>query len=248
MVSTSAVKTDGIGGRIRQFRQSMPGIATQSSFSHALNVDQQRLSGYENGTKVPHNVIATIVRLGANPYWLLFGEGQMRTNSQEGEQWRGRQIRAIDVSGRANIEDGDAILSEFYVLPLYANETVAGIALENRNTEVEGPAIIHRAWCQHPEFTDYVRVVSTEHSMEPVIPAGSMVTIDLSITEPHKLDGKIVAIRILEGDVVIRRLRHTERGQFIGVPDNPSLAYQLITINEGDVIIGQVQTVHARLY
>ena len=33
---------------------------------------------------------------------------------------------------------------------------------------IEGPAIIHKSWCPHPDSTDYVRVKGD--SMEPGIP------------------------------------------------------------------------------
>ena len=243
MSSDSPINLAAIGNRIRQFRLAMAGISTQSAFSNALSVDQQRLSGYENGTKIPHNVIATIVRLGANPYWLLFGEGQMRSNATEGERWRDLKVQAVDVSGRVGLDKGEAVLPEFYILPLYANESAIGTPPDSRDTEVECPAIIHRSWCQRPADTDCVRV--TGRSMEPTIPAGAMITIDRSINEPEKIEGKIAVIGLREGGVTIIRLRRTERGCYVGLPDNP--AFAPISIDAGDRIIGQVQTVFMRL-
>ncbi len=242
IVAATGVGT--IGLRLREFRKSCTGIETQQAFAAAIGIDQQRLSGYENGTRVPHHVIAALVRLGANPYWLLFGEGAMRASAGAGEQLRKMTVSAVN--------PGDAVyeeraFAEFYVLPLYSDEVAAGQPLEMRDTEIEGPAIIHRAWCPHPEATDYVRVHSSGTSMEPTIPAGSIVTIDRSRTDPEMLLGKIVAIAVHEGGVTLKRLRRTERGGYIGMPDNPTPDNHPVAIADNDRVVGLVQTVHARL-
>jgi SOS-response transcriptional repressor LexA len=233
-----------IGERIRDFRKSCTGFDTQQAFSQALGIDQQRLSGYENGTRVPHRVIAALVRLGASPYWLLFGEGPMRGAPQADEEVRAMEVRAVNVS---NADVSARQLAEFYVLPLYADEVAAGQPLEVRDTEIEGPAIIHRAWCPHPAETDYVRVHSTGTSMEPTVPAGSIVTIDRAENDPERLLGRVVAIALREGGVTLKRLRRTERGGYVGVPDNPGADHRPVHLEEGDRVLGLVRTVHARI-
>lgn len=231
--------------RLRIFRKSCRAIKTQQAFAEALQIDQQRLSGYENGTRVPHHVIANLVRMGANPYWLLFNEGEMRGGPTSTEDVRTMEVKAIN-AGLASVDDLQ--MSEFYVLPLYADEVAAGTPRDMRDTEIEGPAIIHRSWCPHPEETDYVRVSSTGTSMEPTIPAGSIVTIDRFETDPEKLLGKVVAIGVSGGGVTLKRLQKSERGDYIGIPDNPTPNNQPIALTEeGDRIIGLVVTVHARL-
>lgn len=231
--------------RLRKFRKSCHGVTTQQAFAAALGIDQQRLSGYENGTRLPHQVLANLVRMGANPYWLLFEEGEMRDGPTSTEDVREMSIKVIN-AGMASVDDLQ--MSEFYVLPLYSDEVAAGSPRDMRDTEIEGPAIIHCAWCPNPEETDYVRVASTGDSMEPTIPAGAIVTIDRTQNEPAELIGKIVAIGMHEGGVTLKRLRQDERGNFIGVPDNPTLRNQPVCLTEeGDRIIGQVQTVHARI-
>jgi phage repressor protein C with HTH and peptisase S24 domain len=138
-------------------------------------------------------------------------------------------------------------MAEFYVLPLYADEVAAGTPREMRDAEIEGPAVIHRAWCPHPSQTDYVRVHATGTSMEPTIPAGSIVTIDRSQTDPSRLTGRVVALGLADGGVTLKRLTRTARGGFLGVPDNPSEEHRAIHLEEGDRIVGLVRTVHARL-
>lgn len=234
---------DSISERIKTFRNSCPGLSTQQAFAEALGIDQQRLSGYEHGTRVPAHVLAALVRMGANPYWLLFGEEPMRRGSAS-EEVRGKEITALS-PGEMKFKPG--AMADFYVLPLYADEVAAGEPLEVRDTAVEGPAVIHRAWCPHPDKTDYVRVSSTGTSMEPTIPAGAIVTIDHTYTDPHMLVGKIVAIARREGGVTLKRLQRSERTGFVGVPDNPNHENLPIPLEEGDRIIGLVQTVHSRL-
>lgn len=233
-----------IGHRIRAFRQSCKEAVTQQEFAEKLDIDQQRLSGYENGTRVPHPVIARLVELGANPHWLLFGEGPMRPTAGADAEIRGRELVAL---APQELPLNQRQLAEFVVLPLYADEVAAGTPLAMRDTEIEGPAVLHRAWCPHPESTDYVRVSRTGTSMEPTIPAGAIVTIDRSQNNPDALIGKIVAIGLREGGVTLKRLQRTARGTYIGMPDNPTADNQPVAVGSDDRIIGLVQTVHARL-
>jgi len=160
------------------------------------------------------------------------------------ENVRDMAIKAISLT---SAEVDDRQLAEFYILPLYSDEVAAGVPREVRDTEIEGPAIIHRAWCPHPRETDYVRVHSSGNSMEPTIPAGAIVTIDRAENEPERLVGKAVAISLREGGVTLKRLQRTARGGFVGVPDNPTHENRAIHLDDGDRIIGLVQTVHARI-
>jgi phage repressor protein C with HTH and peptisase S24 domain len=243
----------GIAQRIREFRGHYRDGMTQRAFSDELGIDQQRLSCYEMGTRVPHTVIAGLMKLGASPDWLLFGEGPMFREGERAEKIRHLELCVAEPSPeyaqggtRTAVADPEQ-LSDFYILPLYADEAAAGEPLEMRDTEIEGPAIIHRNWCPHPETTDYVRIASTGTSMEPTIPAGGIVTIDRTQTDPAALVGKVVAIGLRDDGVTVKRLQHTERGGYVGVPDNSSSEHRSIYLEEGDRVIGRVCTVHAWL-
>jgi phage repressor protein C with HTH and peptisase S24 domain len=248
---------DGLAARLRELREHFRGGQTQQGMAKLLQIDQQRWSSYEQGTKVPHPVLAGLVRLGVNPEWLLLGEGPMMRESVEAERIRRLQLSlppAVAEAGEAYGGRPAAAeaalgerLSDFYVLPLYADEAAAGEPIEMRDQEIEGPAVIHRNWCPHPERTDYVRIAATGTSMEPTIPAGAIITIDRSVTEPEPLLGKVVALGLRDDGVTVKRLRRTERGGYIGVPDNPDPAHRTLYLEEGDRIIGQVNTVHAWL-
>lgn len=250
MARTRRAAETEMAARLRKFRERFRGGMTQRAFAEALEIDQQRLSTYEVATRVPHTVIARLMELGCNPEWLLLGTGPMFRESKEAEEIRHLELCVAESAPayagerKARVADGKA-LGDFYVLPLYADEAAAGEPLEMRDTEVEGPAIIHRNWCPHPEETDYVRIAGTGESMEPTIPAGSIVTIDRSRTDPEALLGKIAAIGLRDDGVTIKRLRRTERDGYVGVPDNPDPAHRTIHLEDGDRIIGQVTTVHA---
>ncbi len=233
-----------VGARIRLFRKTMAGCSTQQAFSAALGLDQQRLSGYENGTRIPHRVISGIVRMGANPYWLLFGEGQMRGGVGGDEAVRDMTIHAVDLTkGSVN----EQTLAEFYILPLYSDEVAAASLEATTRTEIEGPAILHRAWCPHPRETEYVRVRTTGNSMSPTIPEGAIVTIDRHENSPDSLVGKVVAIALQDGRVMLRRLQRTAGGGFVGVPDSSGHDELAVHLGPDDKVIGLVQTVHARI-
>lgn len=243
-IDFSSEKHSDIAARIKLFRSKYKNGMTQKAFADILGIDQQRLSSYEMGTRVPHQIIALLVELGANAEWLLFGDGAMLRESQENSKLRDLNLRIAEQKNGGFAEES---LSDFYVLPLYADEAAAGEPLTVRDCEVEGPAIIHKNWCPHPGMTDYVRISQSGTSMEPTIPAGSIVTIDRSYTEAEELVGKIVAIATNDGGVTIKRLRKTSRGGFVGEPDNPTEKNQPIYLEEGDRIIGKVTTVHAWL-
>jgi phage repressor protein C with HTH and peptisase S24 domain len=237
--------TTDLAHRIKIFRNNYKGGVTQNTFAKILEIDQQRLSCYEMGTKVPHNVISKLVEIGANPFWLLMGEGGIFSESPEDTAIRDISLTIPEENKNTKFKDND--LGDFYVLPLYSDEAAAGEPLQMRDTEVEGPAIIHKNWCPNPHMTDYVRISASGTSMEPTIPAGAIVTIDRSQSVPEELIGKIVAIAIKDGGVTIKRLRKTSRNGYVGEPDNPTYENRTIYIEEGDRIIGRVTTVHAWL-
>lgn len=234
----------GIGPRLRKFRKSCDGCSTQKDFAAALGIDQQRLSGYENGTRVPHHVLAAFVRMGANPYWILFGEGPMRGATVVNEAVRDAAIHAVNMG---DADPDERQLAEFYVFPLYAEETAAAQPRDRRDVEIEGPTLIHRVWCPHPDETDCIRAHATGESMTPTIPAGAMVAVDRSETDPERLTGKVVAVAPREGGVAFKRLQRDGRGGYVGVPDNPAAGHPATPLAEGDRIVGQATVVYTRL-
>ena len=134
---------------------------------------------------------------------------------------------------------------DFREIPFYPDEIAAGQPLEIRDAP-EGIVIIHKNWCKQPEHMVAVRVSSTGTSMEPTIPAGAIVTIDTSMTAPKTLLGQTVAIYKKDDGATIKRLAQTTKG-WCGIPDNRDPRHQVIMLEEGDRIIGKVNSVHYAL-
>lgn len=134
---------------------------------------------------------------------------------------------------------------DFREIPFYGDEIAAGQPLEMRDSP-EGIVIVHKDWCKQPENMVAVRVSSTGTSMEPTIPAGAIVTIDTTTREPKFLLGQAVAIYKNGDGATIKRLTQTTKG-WCGVPDNRDPINQVIMIEEGDRIVGRVNSVHYAL-
>ncbi len=130
-------------------------------------------------------------------------------------------------------------------IPFYPDEIAAGQPLEIRDAP-EGRICLDPKWCRHPENMVAVRVSATGSSMEPTIPAGAIVTIDLSLHSPEALHGKIVAIYKDGEGATIKRLRRIGSG-WCGIPDNRDPQHAVITLDPGDRLIGRVTSVHYAL-
>jgi len=83
--------------------------------------------------------------------------------------------------------------------------------------------------------------------MEPTIPAGSIVSVNTAERDAADNVGRVVAIALADGTATLKRLRRTQRGRFVGDPDNRDRAETSVVMESGDRIIGRVQTVHAWL-
>ena len=234
-----------IGARIRTFRRSFAEIATQKSFSEALRIDQQRLSGYENGTRVPHTVLAALVRMGACPQWLLFGEGPMRCDAVEsGERLRRPMLDSTDLAEPSDPRANPA--AAFVLLPLYADESALSADPAKRRIEVEGSVALNRIWCPNPAGTDMIRIRLTGRAMEPGIPPGAVVSVDRHQSDPSGLSGRVVAVETASTGVVLRRVARDCRGGWVGVADQPE-GCEVIPLDGEARIAGVVITAHKRL-
>ena len=60
-------------------------------------------------------------------------------------------------------------------------------------SRLEGYVLAYRQWLPNPSETIATRL--TDDAMHPILPAGSIVAVDRSITDPRKLHGQIVAAR-----------------------------------------------------
>ena len=231
--------------RFREMREKVEGARGKLRLAKRIDESHSNVSRYERGRTIPGHVLARVVReYGVNPMWLLTGKGPM-FNPTEADHIR--EIELVVPQERGTDEKTTSEeLGDFYVLPLLRDPTAAGPGRRITDHDIEGPAVIHQAWCPHPHKTDYVRVKGD--SMDPVIPDDAIVTIDKSYSSPESLTGKVVAIYIgATEEVTIRRLRKdaARAKRYVGVPDNPTPQNRPLVLEKDDRIIGRVISVHA---
>ena len=87
---------------------------------------------------------------------------------------------------RQQIAHGD-----FYAVPLLADPIKAGNPSAIEENDIEGLALIHRNWCGSPETTYALHV--NGDSMDPTIPEGAIVTVDVSQKDAERLRGRVAA-------------------------------------------------------
>src|SRR5262249_30732573 len=107
-------------------------------------------------------------------------------------------------------------------------------------THVSGYIMAYRNWLPNPDETVGVRL--EDDAMHPILPAGSRVAIDRSVTNPQLLQGRMVAAAP-EGKPMVHWLDLSGRHMILR-PHQPNREHPLIPIEMGGrgegVIIGQV--------
>jgi len=69
--------TLGVAHRVRAVREELYGEGGGPSLARALDLPYRTWHNYESGVKVPALVILRFIEeTGANPHWLLTGEGE----------------------------------------------------------------------------------------------------------------------------------------------------------------------------
>ncbi len=81
--------------------------------------------------------------------------------------------------------------SEFVAVGLYPLAEIANPVLSS--AKAEGYVLAFRHWLPNPSATIATRL--TDDAMHPILPAGSIVAVDRSVTDPRALHGQIVAAR-----------------------------------------------------
>ena len=201
---------------------------------------------------VPAEVLlAFIDQTGANPIWLLTGEGQhLRRDSdaaslsdlspiqliRRGLEKLEQQPNDVVVVSPENLP-GDST-SDFVAVSLVPLAELNGRA--PTPDRVEGHILAYRDWLPHPRETVAVRL--TDDAMFPILPAGSVVAVDRSLTDPQRLQGKMVAA-IPDGKPIIRWLDLSGR-HLIFRPNQQSREHPLIPLeydsSQSSTILGQV--------
>jgi len=240
------------GARLTEARKARS--MSVSQLSQRSNVAERSIRQYESGQVDPCST--TLERIAAaldvRMEWLVAGKEPMRIDARRAWQDIGIVVRQRDAEGRQAKIDAVAAEQlaeqpeEFYVLPLLNGTAACGPGHVVHEEDIEGPAVIHRSWCPHPERTDYVRCRG--HSMEPTVPDEAIVTIDRAETDPEQLLGYVVAVWVATEDAVtIKRLAKNKQGDYVAMPDHRSPDVLPFELAPEDRIIGKVRTVHAEL-
>jgi SOS-response transcriptional repressor LexA len=253
---TSKVRVNvkaSLSRRLREVRQEIFGDHGGPELARRLNLPARTWYNYETGVTVPAEVLLGFIeQTGANPIWLLTGEGpRYRRSSDErlvsqlspvelirrGLEELERSPSSMVVVSAENLPSDQA--SSFVAVALYPLNEIAAVSPDR--TRAEGYVLAYRQWLPNPAETIATRL--TDDAMHPILPAGSIVAVDRSITDPRKLHGQIVAAR--PGDVpMIRWLDLSGRHVILRPNQTSGREFPLIPVDfdeaDSDLIIGQV--------
>jgi hypothetical protein len=199
--------------RLREIRQELFGDRGGPELARRLKLPARTWYNYETGVTVPAEVLlAFIDQTGVNPTYLIAGEGPRyrRLNDERllSELTPAELIRrGLEKLDRASIEvvvvapDNlpTDVASDFAAVSLYPLSEIVNPVLDP--SKIEGHVIAYRRWLPNPAQTIGVRI--SDDAMHPILPVGSIATIDRSLTDPLQLDGRIVAA-FPEGTPMIR--------------------------------------------
>ena len=241
-----------ISKRLREVRQEQFGEHGGPELARRLNLPARTWYNYETGVTVPAEVLLSFIdQTGANPVWLLSGEGpRFRRDADSPALWDLSPIQLIR-RGLEKLEQqpseivlmsaenmpGDET-SDFVAVSLIPLSALHAGAIDP--TDVEGHIMAYREWLPHPAETIAIRL--DDDAMFPILPSGSVVAVDRSLTDAQGLQGKMVAA-IPEGTPLIRWLDLSGR-HLIFRPNQPSREHPLIPLEldltEPSTILGQV--------
>jgi len=238
--------------RLREIRQDLFGDHGGPELARRLRLPARTWYNYETGVTVPAEVLlAFIDQTGANPVWLLSGEGSRYRRQQDdpslanltpielirrGLEKLEREPNEIVIVPPENLPG--EFKSDFVAISLVPLRDLTSRDLDS--SQVAGYIMAYRQWLPNPSETVGVRL--TDDAMYPILPEGSVVAIDRSKTDIQSLHGRMVAA-CPEDEPMIRWLEISGR-HLILRPNQPSREHPLIPVElDGhlpDLIIGQV--------
>lgn len=240
--------------RLKEIRQEQFGEHGGPELARRLNLPARTWYNYETGVTVPAEILlAFIEQTGANPLWLLTGEGPRYRSAgddklladlspiqliRRGLEKLEQEPNDVTIVAPENLP-GETI-SDFVAVNLVPLESLGDHDPRTGSAGAEGHVLAYRKWLPHPRETIGVRLV--DDSMAPVLPSGSVVAIDRAVVDPTRLQGRMVAAKV-EGVTMIRWLDLSGR-HLILRPNMLSREHPLVPIEmEGageNLILGQV--------
>jgi SOS-response transcriptional repressor LexA len=238
--------------RLREIRQEIFGDHGGPELARRLNLPARTWYNYETGVTVPAEVLLGFIeQTGASPMWLLNGEGpRFRQSSDDrrlsdltpvemirrGLEELERTSSEVVVIAAENLPSAHA--SEFVAVGIYPLSAIGEPILDQ--SRLEGHVLAYRQWLPNPTHTVGTRLI--DDAMSPILPAGSIVAVDRSVTDPLRLHGQIVAA-CPEGRPMIRWLDVSGRHVILR-PNNAGRDFPLIPVeideHGNQMIIGQV--------
>jgi SOS-response transcriptional repressor LexA len=238
--------------RLREIRQDLFGEHGGPELARRLNLPARTWYNYETGVTVPAEVLLGFIeQTGANPMWLLSGEGPRYRQTSDDRLLSDLTPVELIRRGLEELErksDGAVVVapenlpgeaaSEFVAVGLFPLAEIAQPTLHP--ARIEGHVLAYRQWLPNPTATIATRLI--DDAMYPILPSGSIVAVDRSVTNPLRLHGQIVAARP-DGKAMIRWLDVSGRHVILR-PNQNTREFPLIPVElddrENDLIIGQV--------
>jgi hypothetical protein len=217
-----------------------------------LNIPARTWYNYETGVTVPAEVLLGFIdQTGTNPVWLLSGDGPKYRRGLEdmvlselspaqlirrGLEKLEQEPHDIVIAAPENLPSDT--ISDFVAIGLVSMSDLA--KRDAQPDRIEGHILAYRQWLPHPKETVSVRL--DDDAMHPILPQGSVVAIDRAITDPQRLQGRLVAA-CPEGKPMIRWLDISGR-HLILRPHQPGRDHPMIPVElsglDSHMIIGQV--------
>lgn len=238
--------------RLREIRQDLFGEHGGPELARRLNLPARTWYNYETGVTVPAEILLSFIdQTGANPVWLLSGDGPKYRRAHEDAMMA--ELSPIELIRRGlerlEQEPSSAVVVAPESLPGEAASDFAAVSVVPLSdigrrvidaTRVASYVMAYREWLPHPGETVAARL--EDDAMYPILPQGSVVAVDRTITDPRALQGRMVAA-CPDGKPMVRWLEMSGRHIIL----RPSLThrdYPLIPVelSEGQksVIVGQV--------
>jgi hypothetical protein len=242
-----------VSRRLREIREEIFGEHGGPELARRLNLPARTWYNYESGVTVPAEVLLDFIeQTGANPFWLLNGQGPRYHHSNDdallsqltpvelirrGLEALERVPQAMTVVAPTNMPDN--LASEYIAIGVYPLSELAGTTPDS--TLVQGYVLAYRNWLPNPKET--IAIQLTDEAMHPILSAGSIVAVDRTVTDPRKLHGKIVAAHP-HGVPMIRWLEVSDRHLILRPNNQISKEFPLIPVELDDhaseLIVGQV--------
>ncbi len=169
------------------------------------------------------------------------------------------QLKSIIASYNNKSFNATPIVPDDFKKINFYPEAIAAGEPKFTNDYKQGVVIIHKDWAKNAHNLVATRIAHNATSMEPTIPAGSIITVDRTLAlqgNIKALVGEIVVIYKRDEDgTTVKRLNEID-GDYCGVPDNRSHEHRVIKINlksndgtntDCDRIIGKVNSIHYAL-